>query len=796
MLLEEADILKYGKAGTNFTSFYIDKNFLMYISSENYTIDDIPFTLDYDIQIDAQKKQITGSEFEWNYSARYVIDSNNSISEVNDPYLKIRKTGNGGLLLKFVAHQVKRIESTDNITSNTKINFPVLEFTFDNALAGFDIFYKAPTEKDWIQLEKRIKYSVPIKSPFCYYKLKDEQTLEISFSSRDSYFQPVFNSDIKIIMYDTLGVDGNFDVYKGGSITLVPYTEKYQYNEVVTIAVKPVSASKGGSDRLTLEELRALTVESYSSAKEISNNHDIMKYFYDYKYRYNNEILVIKRRDDITERLFSAFLLMKNDTYIYPTNTLYLDIVQDQFDMNENNNRFVLKPGHCFVYKDDSRDTVRMIEGVMAYDVEALEELVSEYKFVYTNMFLISMTKKPNSIGLYKNIVSQNATLDYIYSSNESFVQFICSKLKVDRNADETGYKISVEIAPSTSIDKYIENLNTYKGNYVRVIAAFNSSANTEIAYMELYPVEINEQDTSAVTFSATVETNDYISSKLTFPLINVVKVRPVLDYIQIPIADNIVSIYILYDDGLTERNQFSDYFDDMIYFSVTNKYSTKSDKVTFIEPMNMMRSTVLFKNIGTEEEPIINANIALLPMIKADLINDEDNFNYFVDSFTGNYNWLEASLPLLRNNTHIDIKFYNTYGQSNNYYIGDELELIDRVNISVKFDVYLLDGTDEVELSEQIKVFIKEEIEQINSSGNNELFVSNLIRKIENKFPEVDHLKFNGFNEYTTDYQTISVLTTDLDSLSKEERRRYVPEMLVASKENILLNTYIVKNS
>ena len=45
------------------------------------------------------------------------------------------------------------------------------------------------------------------------------------------------------------------------------------------------------------------------------------------------------------------------------------------------------------------------------------------------------------------------------------------------------------------------------------------------------------------------------------------------------------------------------------------------------------------------------------------------------------------------------------------------------------------------------------------------------------------------GINDYSTEYQTISLTETDLDKLSKDERRKYVPEVLVIDKNNISLS-------
>lgn len=784
MLLDQAEVLKYATTKNNKKVFYIDKKTII-------SVEEIPFTLDYDIVIEAQKKNITGTESEYNFSAKYILDSKNAVSNVNDPYLKIRKLPNGSLLLTFMAHQVERTEIFDTITTNTRVNYPVKTYSFENGLAGFDIFYKAPADKTWTQLQKRIKFSLPIKEPFCYYKLKDEQELEITFSTRDGYFQPEFNSELRIVLYTTIGDAGKFPVYKGTHVEVLTDAETYEYNRDITIAVKPTSDSDGASSKMSLEALQALTVESYSSATEISSENDLYTYFMNFKYRYGNEINVIKRRDDVTERLYSAFLLMKNEDYIYPTNTLHLNLQYKDYDLNENDLRYTLKPGHVFVYADNSSNTMQLIPGVWAFQKEKVAELMQRYPFVYTNPFLISMTRYPNLVGLYQTLTDQTAQLDYVSANDDSFMQFITSKVRLTRNLNEKStYKLQVSIIPSSSLDEYVFNLNTYEGNNVRVIAGLCNTSGEEVGYVELLPTEIDEADTSHVTFTAEVETNDHVSSTGYFPITNAKKVNPKSDYAYIPIKDSQINIYILYDDALTEVNKFSNYFDGMKYFTITNVYSNKTSPLTFIEPMNMMRSTVTFSNIGSDENPIINCNLSLLPVIKADIVGDEDNFNFFINRLSANYNYISECSDILRNNTNIDVKFYNTYGKSNNYCIGDEGELIDRVNLTIKFQVTLLDGADELTARRDLKAFIKEFVERVNvENGANNLYISNLIREVENKFRTVHHHKFLGINEYDTSYQTISVKEPDLNKLTKEERRNYVPEVLVVEPENILLS-------
>ena len=95
------------------------------------------------------------------------------------------------------------------------------------------------------------------------------------------------------------------------------------------------------------------------------------------------------------------------------------------------------------------------------------------------------------------------------------------------------------------------------------------------------------------------------------------------------------------------------------------------------------------------------------------------------------------------------------------------------------------------------IKQFIKDYIEQINTDGTNSFYNSNLIRSLENNFSYIHHIKFIGINDYKdgndydTKYQSIKNVTVDLDVLTKEERIRYVPEILVANINNIHITLF-----
>ena len=284
----------------------------------------------------------------------------------------------------------------------------------------------------------------------------------------------------------------------------------------------------------------------------------------------------------------------------------------------------------------------------------------------------------------------------------------------------------------------------------------------------------------------------------------------------MLELVDYTVDPFYDYEKGFSVRLQDMIYgekeidstlFDSTIdrYF-VTNEYKTASDPVTFLKPLNNVRSNLIFKDytltkkvtnndgeIVTEYvNDIMDVSISSIPFIRWSETLDEDSLEYFMNSFLAQYNnIIDIINTKLRNETSVDIKFYNTYGRSKNFIIGEEEEKLDTVNLTLSFDIWYTPGTDLLTATPNVKEFIKTEIETINSDGLNNLYISNLMRKIESNFAYVDHIRFNYINQYDPKYQAVKNYVTDLSELSVSERRDYVPEFLVIDIEDITINEY-----
>ena len=170
IILSEDDIKRnfIQKAGNKYSYFYIDKDTTFYIK-------DIPFVLDYDIEIKAVHKESQG----WLYSAKYIMNSyKNTVSGVSDPYIKIRKSSSGLIALNVTLRQYRRHVVDEELIDNATVNFPVVKVSYSNKVAGLDILYRESSDGNWIQLEKKVVYSLPSKEPFCYYRISDDERIE------------------------------------------------------------------------------------------------------------------------------------------------------------------------------------------------------------------------------------------------------------------------------------------------------------------------------------------------------------------------------------------------------------------------------------------------------------------------------------------------------------------------------------------------------------------------------------------------------------------------------------------
>lgn len=777
LLLPLDTLIEYSEKSSDKTyrEFKLDQRTTVYVEDKSFIMDyDVLFTLrpykdDYII------------------TASYIRDFNNSMNDIKNPYLKLQKMNYHGVKYVAILVKMRRCEKKTyekRVIDNDKLQSTVVEVEYENQLANFEVYYRESTDTKYTQLQKKIINSKASDQPFCYYRLKDTQKLEISFTNRENFFKPKFNSEIVVDYWETDGSGGNFDQYIGANVEVYRNSEKYQNNARVPVIAIPQSASTGGDDRLTIYELRDRVADAFATVDSYTTESDLQRHFNSFDIEQDTKVTFIKKRDDIFDRLFCAFALMK-DRYgsYYKTNTLALKLYTQEFDHQfEQSGRFLLKPCNNFIYNGDStREMVKITE-------DALNEMQTKPEFVYNNPFLMTLSNN-GVIGYYLNNINDKIQLDYEYVNNDSLIQFICNNVFVRRNilTAETSYTFTFNLtATDNDIENPIVDNNGLDTGRVKVLMSFCSSGGNEVAFIECNKVAF-DSDKLTYTFEGIITTDDYITLNENIRIYDLKSMSDGSNIVNmIPMIDLKVNIYAFFNyDEPSTTHKFS-HIEGFANTVLTNTYTTETQRVSLIKPLNMLRSRMVWEK---DNDGIAYAKIYDVPVIKKiENVTQEEikHFERFIELLNSQYDYMKEILYKKTNNYSVDMKFYNTYGRSNNFIIGEEEQVINKVNCNIKLRVYAELKSEADRLIQDMKLFIKEYFEDINKENNEGIFISNLIQQLENTFSYLRYVVFESINGYDTLIQTIENNTMDINTLSKQDRIIFIPEYLNIEEDDI----------
>ena len=419
--------------------------------------------------------------------------------------------------------------------------------------------------------------------------------------------------------------------------------------------------------------------------------------------------------------------------------------------------------------------------------------------YIFTNLFLVTVSKSPGIIGYYINSIDDKLSLDYEYVNSDSIVQFICNNINIYRNAiaGEDVYKITVALTPTlddgevmaTKVANIITDLGILK---IKIMVEDNG---VEICYLDTIMTDFDEL-TNIYTFEATLSTTDYMTFDQYMQVMNINNTIDgiILVNTLIPMYNCKLNVYAFYkyseldeEGNLYKIPHIYDHIAELQPYTLTNKYSTVDKKVNFISPLNILRSMVNFTSANNVDG--YDVTISAVPFVSAPMMKDPIKYNSFMKTILIQYEYMQNALSKVTNNYGIDMKFYNTYGRSNNFIAGDLGVQLDNVNTRIYIRVKPSVGSDVDDLILSLKVFIKKFIESINALGSNGIYISNLITSVETNFSTVEYMRFGNLNDYDSSVQIIENRTPDITSLSKIDRQNYVPEYLTISLDDIIID-------
>lgn len=417
-----------------------------------FFVDKYEFHLDYDVIIN----RIKNSNGTYVYTAMYdlfetgttIVKQKNSLSDITNPYIttivQSRIDNTDYVAFSARLHQVSYIRIPRNILTSNDIENKVVTFDFDDQLASFDVdvVENGVTTHLTPIFNGLLDYTVKDKS-WCYYEYINSNTIRIIFS-KDS-FVPSLNAVVNINVYLSEGASGNF-TYNQPFRTSLECEDYNDYNGMYALIYPLLNGlSSGGKDKKSISDLKKIIPREASSRGAIINTTDLQNFFNSINDT-ECKLFFKKKRDNPFERLYYAYMLMRKNGNVYPTNTISLKIAQEDFVGNSANNNLAINPGTVFYYYkhgdaaiDADYATIEPPTYIdpeddnIDYPVTINEDGDMVRVYQYISPFLITIDDDLIS-SYFLTVMNENKTFRFDSINTASDLQFVATNMNWSRN--------------------------------------------------------------------------------------------------------------------------------------------------------------------------------------------------------------------------------------------------------------------------------------------------------------------------------------------------------------------------
>ena len=455
---------------TGKAKFILDKNVPI-------IMDEFEFHLDYDVILN----RVKNANGQYVYTAMYnlfesgttTVKQKNPISDITNPYITtvVQATIDKSKFIGFSVrvHQVTYQSILKRVVTDNTIENKTLTFEFDGQLANFDVDVKEGNVTTHLVpvYSGLLDYTVQDGTWF-YYDYISEDIIRILFS-RDSYV-PGLNAEVIINVYVTRGASGNFTFNKPFRTALK--SSRFNNYKGMYAYIYPLrnGVSAGGKDKKSIEELKKIIPRENASRGSIINTTDLENFFN----TLNTEecrMFFKKKRDNPFERMYYAYMLMRKNGNVYPTNTINLRLTQDDFNSGSGNNNLVIKPGTVFYYwdhgKHDTKNDFATTTKPTIYESDDYDYPVTMNKdgklvrvFEYMSPFLITIDEDLLS-SYFMTCMSENKTFVFDSINTASDLQFVSTNMEWNRNY----FKTTEDDDGSVYDTKYTMTVNVIQNN-------------------------------------------------------------------------------------------------------------------------------------------------------------------------------------------------------------------------------------------------------------------------------------------------------------------------------------------
>lgn len=737
--------------------FTLDKEYIFQIGErEAY-----PFLLDYDIII----KRSVLPNGSYVYTARYDIDGKNKLAQLQNPYLPamgaINVSGDRLIALNTTLRQMTHTQIYKKIVVDNPLETKVLNFSFEDQLAFFYVDVVEDGETHYLEPVYDGLYDYDDSREFINYMYLDEKNIRLRFN-RDSY-QPRENAEVTIHIYTTLGSEANFSTTDYENVMTLT-SNRFPYTGMWTL-IQATSDAHYGSDKYTIEQLKQIIPQEALSRGSISTYTDLSAAFN--RLQIENEscrLYLLRRVHNQIERIYFTYLLMKYGDNVIPTNTINSSVSKGMFSTASRDNYSML-PGAKFYSEQGQKDAT----STTSKDTNELNRM-DKAGFLYMCPYLTVLNKSPFYISYYVTFMNYTRNLYFEFINEDSLLQFVALNFYVHRDyfTNPDTYKIELHCTQNINSDfqlvTYDDEGNVDECNLTVYAVIYTTNEDdgsiTPYRYLKSELIQFNEADAEYV-LEFKFKSNDVISKYGTYMTItsgmyginsnsqSTASVEPTM-YIKFFFCAKLDRDYGRYY-GDNQTDNLDDIIPGLNGYTLTNVYNAGELGIDIFYDYSDIQNSYI--ELNQKEDGGLSYYIYKIPVVRYTWMNSEERMRYLFSAIDLRRRYIQNVLFLIEDSFGIDYKFFNTYGPSLMYNIENE-ENIDRINLSLKFEIKFQMESDKVVLQD-ITNSIKEYIEDINNISD--LHIPNLITYITNIYREhIVYIKFIALNNYDSLYQSI----------------------------------------
>ena len=487
----------------------------------------LPFTLDHNVNIIVTNSGQENQNIYAIFDTSDKLNPNSKLSNVNNIFIpsQVYRYENKNIFALFLpTRQMYRKEKIINVTNN------IFDFKtkYDEQLFGFEVHYMGLKDDKYTFLDGSPDGVISVNG-YNFSIDIDDKIIYISFNRNPNYFYPKPGDKIKIIVYTTEGIAGNFaiaDIYNQYENIKFEYSQERNLMDQEKLTnLKPYVSirdgiAKNGKDMKTFEEIRTMVLNRGSHSSILTPG-DLEKVAQEKGFTVN------KIRNDIRclEYRACGVLQQSNDIISSINTTLYFDF--DDIPINKEVNNRTITPKFIFERNKDS-DGCRFVkkrENYNDYYMKYRLEEKNQFMFPYHIKFTASNSLIAEIYNM--NIKNKLFMTDFLYfnkfTSNESSI--ISLSLNRDplnesidnlpggdaNNPNSTGYfEFSFIVSTSSNvIDNLLSNPESPIMKY-RLMLKDRENGNV---FATECVIDSIDQEKLILNISAYVKTNDAISN-------------------------------------------------------------------------------------------------------------------------------------------------------------------------------------------------------------------------------------------------------------------------------------------